>query len=118
MGNNSKMRPPFYILINDKDIEHIKYYHDYNYDNINYESEFYDRSLATCAWIKGRPLHISPRRMKHIETALRFRNKISKETEKPLEDFKIVQVETNIKDTYKRIKSKKLEPIEFSNVYK
>lgn len=104
MSNNSKMRPPFYILVNDKDIEHVKYYHDYNFGNVNYESEFNDRSLATCAWINGRPLHISPRRMKHIETALRFRNKVSEEMEKPLEDLKIVQVEVNIKDTYKKSK--------------
>lgn len=47
MGNSCKMRPPYYILINDKDFEHLKFYHDYNFKNIHYENEFGDHSAET-----------------------------------------------------------------------
>lgn len=47
MGNSCKMQPPYYILINDKDFEHLKFYHDYNFKNIHYENEFGDHSAET-----------------------------------------------------------------------
>ena len=53
MGDNYKMRPPYYILINDKNFEHLKFYHDYNYKNIHYENEFRDHSAETEVYTKN-----------------------------------------------------------------
>lgn len=53
MGDNYKMWPPYYILINDKDFEHLKFYHDYNYKNIHYENEFGDHSAETEVYTKN-----------------------------------------------------------------
>ena len=52
MGNSCKMRPPYYILINDKDFKHLKFYHDYNFKNIHYENEFGDHSAETEVYTK------------------------------------------------------------------
>ena len=106
MGNSCKMRPPYYILINDKDFEHLKFYHDYNFKNIHYENEFGDHSAETEVYIKKypRPIHIGPRRMRYIETALKFRTKIAKIKELPEPNLKIVQVEKSLARTVNKIK--------------
>ena len=120
MSNSCKMRPPYYILINDKDFEHLKFYHDYNYKNIHYENEFGDHSAETEVYTKKypRPIHIGPRRMRYIETALKFRTKIAKIKELPESDLKIVQVEKSLARTVDKIKKGSLEAIPFEGVYK
>lgn len=35
----NQMNVPYYILVNDEDKDHIKYYHDYIYGRTPYESE-------------------------------------------------------------------------------
>lgn len=56
--------------------------------------------------------------MHYIETALKFRNKISNETKTPIDELKIVVVETTLKETQNRIKKMKLEPITFEGVWR
>ena len=120
MSDNYKMRPPYYILINDKDFKHLKFYHDYNFKNIHYENEFGDHSAETKVYTKkySRPIHIGPRRMRYIETALKFRTKIAKIKELPESDLKIVQVEKSLTRTVNKIKKGSLEAISFEGVYK
>ena len=117
MGNSCKMRPPYYILINDKDFKHLRFYHDYNYKNIHYENEFGDHSAETEVYTKKypRPIHIGPRRMC---SALKFRTKIAKIKELPESDLKIVQVEKSLTRTVDKIKKGSLEAISFEGVYK
>ena len=43
MSNNNKMKPPYYILINDKDPGHLRYYHEYHYGNVQYEKSLRTR---------------------------------------------------------------------------
>ena len=120
MSSNSEMRPPDYILINDKDSEHLRFYHDYNFKNIHYENEFGGHSAKTEVYTKKypRPIHIGPRRMRYIETALKFRAKIAKIKELPESDLKIVQVEKFLTRTLDKIKKGSLEAISFEGVYK
>ena len=49
----NQMNVPYYILVNDEDKEHIKYYHDYLYGRTPYESEWGDRSAANAVILKG-----------------------------------------------------------------
>lgn len=119
MSSNSEMRPPYYILINDKDPEHLRFYHEYHFGDVQYENEFGDYKPETAAYIKkyGR-VHLGPRRMHYIETALKFRAKIAKIKELPESDLKIVQVEKYLNTTVKKIKAGSLEAIPFEGVYK
>jgi hypothetical protein len=111
------MKPPFYILVNDKDLEHIKFYHEFRNQGLNYEGEFgvYSKGIA---YTKYGCFHLGPRRMHYIETALKFRNKIAEELNLPLDDLKIVRVEKSLKNTHNRIKNMKLESITFEGVWK
>lgn len=36
----NQMNVPYYILVNDEDKDHIKYYHNYLYGKTPYESEW------------------------------------------------------------------------------
>ena len=65
-----------------------------------------------------RPIHIGPRRVHYIETALKFRAKIAKIKELPESDLKIVQVEKSLIRTLDKIKKGSLEAISFEGVYK
>lgn len=111
------MKPPFYILVNDKDLEHVKFYHEFRNQGLNYEGEFgvYSKGIAHTkyGWF-----HLGPRRMHYIETALKFRNKIAGELDLPLDDLKIVVVERTLKETHNRIKNSELKPVTFEGVWK
>lgn len=52
MSSNSEMRPLYYILINDKDSEHLRFYHEYHFGNVQYENEFGDYKLETAVYTK------------------------------------------------------------------
>ena len=65
-----------------------------------------------------RPIHIRPRRMRYIETALKFMTKIAKIKELPESDLKIVQVEKSLTRTVDKIRKGSLEAISFEGVYK
>lgn len=56
--------------------------------------------------------------MHYIETALKFRNKISEETKTSIDELKIVVVESTLKEAWNRIKNEKLEPVTFEGVWK
>lgn len=119
MSNSNKMRPPYYILINDKDPNHVRYYHEYYYGNVQYENEFGDRDPKTGVYVKNHSLvHFGPRRMHYIETALKFRARIAKIKEMQESDLKIVQVEKYLNSTVKKIKEGLLKPVSFEGVYK
>lgn len=51
MSSNSEMRPPYYILINDKDPKHLRFYHEYHFGDVQYENEFGDYRPETAAYI-------------------------------------------------------------------
>ena len=120
MGNSNNMRPPYYILINDKDPERIRFYHEYHFGNCQYENEFGDDRPETAAYIKTyhSRIHLGPRRMRYIETALKFRAKIAKIKELPEPDLKVVRVEKSQKATVNKIMAGSLEPVPFEGIYK
>lgn len=76
VSSRNSMLPPFYILINDTDKKHIKYYHNVHFQGADYEGEV-NNNCDNTIHIKGKTYHIGPRPMKHIETAVKFRNKIT-----------------------------------------
>lgn len=47
MPKRKPMKAPYYILVNDKDLEHIKFYHEFPGQGINCEGEFGNWSKAT-----------------------------------------------------------------------
>lgn len=118
MPKKEPMKPPYYILVNDKDLKHVKFYHEFRNQGINYEGEFGNWQKALAYTKRNGYFHLGPRRMHYIETALKFRNKIAEELNLPLDDLKIVVVERTLKDTHNRIKNMELEPVTFEGVWK
>ena len=113
---SKQLEPPFYILINDSDLRHVKFYHDFG-PGANYEGEFgiWDSS----AYTKARGcFHVGPRRMHYIETALKFRDKIAKVKNLSIKDLKIVRVENSLSDTGKRAKKGELKPVTFEGIWR
>ena len=76
------MKVPFYILIDDTD-GNVMTFHNQYYNHYANDKEF---------------CKLAPRRMKYIETAIRFKNEVS-EAEKKYKNIKIVRVTTTIKAT-------------------
>lgn len=114
----NQMNVPYYILVNDEDKDNIKYYHDYLYGRTPYESEWGDRSAANAVILKGGIYSfIGPRRMKYMETAIKFRNKIAKERNIPYYNLKIVRVTKCNTLTFKKIKNGELTEINFESVW-
>lgn len=118
MPKRKPMKPPYYILVNDKDLEHVKFYHEFRNQGLNYEGEFGNWHKATAYTERNRYFHLGPRRMHYIETALKFKNKIAEELNLPIDELKIVVVEKTLKDTHNRIKNMELEPVTFEGVWK
>lgn len=117
MSSRVSMLPPFYILINDTDKNHIKYYHDTHFQSVNYEGEVYNYNNDVI-YLKGKGYHIGPRYMKHIETAIKFRNKIASVKKLDKSVLKIVLVEESISATFKKIKHQEIKPFTFEGVFK
>lgn len=117
MSSRSPMLPPFYILINDTDKKHIKYYHDVHFQGADYEGEVNNNHNSTIH-IKGKTYHIGPRSMKHIETAIKFRNKIAGIKKLDQSKLKIVIVEWTVKETFKKIEQQEIKPFTFEGVFK
>ena len=116
--SRSPMEVPYYILVNDEDKDHIKYYHDYRYGKTPYESVWGDHSAANAVILKGGVYSfIGPRRMKYMETAIKFRNKIAKERSILDSNLKVVRVTRCNADTFKRIKQGKLTEVNFESVW-
>ena len=114
----NQMNVPYYILVNDEDKDHIKYYHNYLYGRTPYESEWSDRSAANAVILKGGIYSfIGPRRMKYMETATKVRNKIAKERNIPYYNLKIVRVTKCDTLTFKKIKNGELTEINFESVW-
>lgn len=114
----NQMDVPYYILVNDEDKDHIKYYHDYRYGRTPYESEWGDHSAANAVILKGGIYSfIGPRRMKYMETAIKFRNKIAKERNIPDNLLKVVRVTKCNASTFKKIKEGKLTEVNFESVW-
>lgn len=114
----NQMNVPYYILVNDEDKDHIKYYHNCIYGRTPYESEWGDRSAANAVILKGGIYSfIGPRRMKYMETAIKFRNKIAKERNIPNYNLKIVRVTKCNTLTFKKIKKGELKEINFESVW-
>ena len=112
------MNVPYYILVNDEDKDHIKYYHDYRYWRTPYESVWGDHSAANAVILKGGIyLFIGPRRMKYMETAIKFRNKIAKERNIPDNLLKVVRVTRCNASTFKKIKADQLTEVNFESVW-
>lgn len=111
------MLPPFYILVNDTDKKHIKYYHDVHFQGADYEGEV-NSSYGNIIRIKGKSYHIGPRPMKHIETAVKFRTKIAEIKKLNTSKLKIVIVEESFTATFKKIKQQKIKPFTFEGVFK
>ena len=111
-----RMEPPFYILVNDKDLEHVKFYHEFRNQGLFYEGEF--GVYTKMAHTKYGVFHLGPRRMHYIETALKFKNKIEEELNLPTNELKIVMVEKSLKDTLNRIKNSELKSVVFEGVWK
>lgn len=74
------MKVPFYILIDDTD-GNVMTFHNQFYNHYANDKVFH-----------------GPRRMKYIETAIRFKDEVSK-VEKKYKNIKIVRVTTTIKAT-------------------
>lgn len=117
MPKRKPMKAPYYILVNDKDLEHIKFYHEFPGQGINCEGEFGNWSKAV-AYTQNGYIHLGPRRMRYIETALKFRDKISEETKTSIDELKVVVVESTLNEAWNRIKNEKLEPVTFEGVWK
>lgn len=114
----NQMNVPYYILVNDEDKEHIKYYHDCLYGRTPYESEWGDRSAANAVILKGGIYSfIGPKRMKYMETAIKFRNKIAKERNIPGSLLKVVRVTRCNASTFKKIKAGQLTEVNFESVW-
>lgn len=105
------MRVPYYIVINDEDNSKPKFYHEYPYCITPYESIYRDKSLG-----EGYS-PIGPRRMKYVETAIKFRNKIAETLKISDTQLKIVRVCKTQKETFKNIKEGTLKEISFENVW-
>lgn len=58
MPKKEPMQPPYYILVNDKDLEHIKFYHEFYSQGLNYEGEFGNWNKAI-AYTKKQWIHSS-----------------------------------------------------------
>lgn len=77
-----------------------------------------DRSAANAVILKGGIYSfIGPRRMKYMETAIKFRNKIAKERNIPYYNLKIVRVTKCNTLTFKRIKNDELTEVNFESVW-
>lgn len=111
MSGNRRMRVPYYILINDEDMSKPKFYHEYPYGISPYESVYRDKSMG-----EGYS-PIGPRRMKYVETAIKFRDKISEVLKIDTDKLKIVRVYKTQKETFKNIKEGTLKEISFENVW-
>ena len=112
------MNVPYYILVNDEDRNNIKYYHDYKYGKTPYESVWGDHSAANAVVLKGGIYSfIGPRRMRYMETAVKFRNKIMEERGIPNTYLKIVRVTSCNAAAFKKIKEGKLTEINFESVW-
>lgn len=111
MSGNRRMRVPYYILINDEDNSKPKFYHEYPYGISPYESVYRDKSMG-----EGYS-PIGPRRMKYVETAIKFRDKISEVLKIDTDKLKIVRVCKTQKETFKNIKEGTLKEISFENVW-
>lgn len=111
MSGNRRMHVPYYILINDEDNSKPKFYHGYPYGITPYESVYRDKSLG-----EGYS-PIGPRRMKYVETAIKFRNKIAETLKISDTQLKIVRVCKTQKETFKSIKDGTLKEISFENVW-
>lgn len=110
------MRVPYYILINDENNSKPKFYHEYPYGLTPYESVYQDRSTNTFPTDEGW-ITIGPRRMKNIETAIRFRNKIADALKIGITQLKIVRVCKTQKETFKSIKDGTLKEVNFETVW-
>ena len=117
MSSRNHMSPPFYILINDTDKNHIKYYYDVHFQGAGYEGEV-NNNFVNAICIKGKVYHIGPRRMKHIETAVKFRNKIADIKKLDQSKLKIVLVEESFKAAFKKIEQQEIKPFTFEGVFK
>lgn len=119
MGNSSHMKVPYYILVNDEDRLNPKFYHECRYGKTPYESVYGDES--TNSFIFGgntkRWVTIGPRRMRYVETAMKFRNKIANEKGISTDHLKIVRVYRSQKETFKKIKNGELTEINFESVW-
>lgn len=111
MSGNRRMRVPYYILINDEDNSKPKFYHEYPYGISPYESVYRDKSMG-----EGYS-PVGPRRMKYVETAIKFRDKISEVLKISADNLKIVRVCKTQKETFKNIKDGTLKEISFENVW-
>lgn len=111
MSCKQRMRAPYYILINDEDKSKPKFYHEYPYGVSPYESVYRDKSMY-----EGYS-PIGPRRMRYVETAIKFRYKIAEVLKISADNLKIVRVCNTQKETFKNIKEGKLTEISFENVW-
>lgn len=111
MSGNRRMRVPYYILINDEDNSKPKFYHEYPYGISPYESVYRDKSMG-----EGYS-PIGPRRMKYVETAIKFRDKIADALKISTTQLKIVRVCKTQKETFKNIKEGTLKEVSFENVW-
>ena len=116
MSNNKTMCVPYYILVNDEDSSKPKFYHEYPYGRTPYESVYQDMTTNTFPTDKGW-ITIGPRRMRYVETAIRFRNKIAKALGISTTQLKIVRVCETQKETFKNLKEGRLKEISFENVW-
>lgn len=111
MSGKRRMCVPYYILINDEDKSKPKFYHEYPYGVTPYEDIYRDKS-------KGEGFSpIGPRRMRYVETAIKFRNKIAEVLKINTDKLKIVRVYKTQKETFKNIKEGRLKEISFENVW-
>lgn len=117
MSSRNSILPPFYILINDTDKKYIKYYHDVHFQGADYEGEV-NNNRDNTIHIKGKTYHIGPRPMKHIEIAIRFRNKIAGIKKLDQSKLKIVVVEESFRATFKKIEQQEIKPFTFERVFK
>lgn len=111
------MVPPFYILINDTNKQHIKYYHEVHFQGADYEGEVNSNS-DSIIYVRGKTYRIGPRPMKHIETAIKFRNKIAGVKNLAQSELKIVLVEESFRATFKKIEQQEIKPFTFEGVFK
>ena len=119
MGNTSYMKVPYYILVNDEDKSNPKFYHECSYGKTPYEIVYGDESTNTFFFGGNtkRWVSIGPRRMRYVETAMKFRNKIADEKGISTDHLKIVRVYRSQKETFKKIKNGELEEINFESVW-
>ena len=77
-----------------------------------------DHSAANAVILKGGVYSfIGHRRMKYMETAIKFRNKIAKERNIPDYNLKVVRVTSCNASTFKKIKADKLTEVNFESVW-